>query len=141
MDPPVADQIEAPWEKEEIPGEAFLFMRVHKSQIKNGEPIPGAFKNRPQSTDGMSTDWDKYSTADDCRQRARTPADNAVLQLKVEDVRNIPLQTVEHTPIYRPTEIPHVINRAHTDVFGEKDTEARLLFLRIYRMAISLDEG
>lgn len=138
----MADEIASPWEKEEIPVEALLYMRVHKNQLDpNGEPIPGAFRNRPKSTDGMSTDWNKYSTAEECRQRARTPADNAVLQLKVEEVRDIPLQIIEHTPIYKPADTPPLINRAHTDVFGEKDTEVRLRFMSIYRVAIRLDES
>ena len=113
MDIAVADEIILPWEKEEIPDEALLYMRVHKNQLDpTGEPIPGAFKNRPRSTDGMSTDWGKYSTARECQQRARTPPDNAVLELKVEDVRGIPLQTVEHTPIFKPADTPPFVNRA-----------------------------
>jgi hypothetical protein len=110
MDFAVVDEIATTCEKEEIPDENFLYMRVHKNQLDNGEPIPGAFKNRPQSTNGMSTDWDEYSTAEDCRQRARTPADNAVIQMNVGEVRQIPFQIVTHTPIYRPQETPPLVN-------------------------------
>lgn len=137
----MADEIKLPWERENIPDDALLFMRVHKSQLDpNGEPIPGAFKNRPRSTDGMSTDWNKYSTAEECRLRARTPADNVVLRLRVDEVRQIPLQTVEHTPKYEPAATPPLINRAHTDVFGEKNTQVRLQFMKIYKLAIRLEE-
>jgi hypothetical protein len=142
MDLDVAEEINLPWEKEHIPDDALLFMRVHKNQLDpNGEPIPGAFKNRPKSTDGMSTDWNEYSSAKECRLRARTPEDNAILQLRVGDVRQISLQTVEHTPIYNSTAAtPPILNRAHTDVFGEKNTEVRLHFIRIYRMVIRIEE-
>lgn len=118
-----------------------LFMRVHKNDIdKNGEPIPGAFKNRPKKTDGMSTDWNKYATAEDCRQRARTPLDNGVIQFRVEDVHKIPGQTIEHTPIYQPDADTPNVNRSHTDVFGKKDTEVRLRYLQIYAFAIRREE-
>jgi hypothetical protein len=49
--------------------------------------------------------------------------------MQVRDVRAIKNQVVEHTP--KP------LNRAHTDVTGEKDSEARLKFLRIYNWEIS----
>lgn len=130
-----------PWQTEPIPGVARLYMRVHKNQLENGEPIPGAFRNRPPSTDGMSTDWEKYATPEKCRNRARTPADNAVIELKVAEVRAIPRQVVEHTPVYQPAENPPNINRAHTDVFGEKrNPEIRMKYLQIYRMVIKLED-
>ena len=103
----MVDEMNLGWEKETILDDALLYMRVHKNQLdRSGEPIPGAFRNRPQSTDGMSTDWEKYATPEECRDRGRTPSDNAVIQLKVADVRDIPCQIVEHTPINNPTEMP-----------------------------------
>jgi hypothetical protein len=139
---PMTSQTPPVWAKELIPDDARLFMRVHKNQLDaDGEPIPGAFRNRPQSTDGMSTDWEKYSSPEECRNRARNPTDNAVIQLKVEDVRQIPEQIVEHTPIYQPATEPPNINRSHTDVYGEKDAEVRLKLMRIYRMAIRLEDS
>ncbi len=76
----------------------------------------------------MSTDWDKYSTAWETLGRARAPRDNAIIDMSVEDVRSIPGQTVEHC---RTPE-----NRAHTDVIGKKDPEARIKFQRICRIVI-----
>lgn len=138
----MADEMNLPWEKEPIPDNALLYMRVHKNQLDgNGEPIPGAFRNRPQPTDGMSTDWEKYATPEECRGRARTPSDNAVIQLKVADVRDIPCQVVEHTPINDPLGMPPNVNRAHTDVFGDKDTEVRLRYLQIYKTVIRFEEA
>ena len=59
--------------------------------------------------------------------------DNAVIRLMADDVRCIPDQTVVHTPDLATR------NRAHTDVFGEKSTEARLKFSRIYKLVIPLE--
>lgn len=124
----------SPWEKEPIPDDAKLYMRVHKNNLDaTGEPIPGAFRNQPTRADGMSTDWEKYSTPEECQARARTPRDNAVIILPVAEVRKIAGQTVEHTPIYEPLSDQPIFNRAHADVFGEKTTEARFHFMRIVR--------
>ncbi len=137
----MADEITSPWKKEPISDDAILYMRVHKNNLDaNGEPIPGAFRNHPTRTDGMSTDWKEYSTPEDCRARARTPTDNAVIILPVAAVRKIPGQTVEHTPIYEPLAEPPVFNRAHTDVFGEKTTEARFHFMKVCSFAIRLEK-
>jgi hypothetical protein len=118
-------------------------MRVQKNWLDaNGEPMPGTFRNHPTRSDGMSTDWNKYATPEECRLRGRTPSDNAVIQLMVEDVRKIPEQVVEHTPIYEPLSDPPLFNRAHTDVFGDKDknTEVRFHFMKIYSFVIKLDQ-
>jgi hypothetical protein len=139
MDFGVANEINSLWEKEPISDDALLYMRVHKNNLdSNGEPIPGAFRNQPTRVDGMSTDWNKYSTPEECQARARTPEVNAVIVLPVAEVRKIADQKVEHTPIYSPLSEPPVLNRAHTDVFGEKSTETRFQFMRIYSLAIKL---
>jgi len=96
--------------------------------IRDGEPIPGSFRN---INGGMSTDWEKYSTAQQSRNRATSdPSRNGVISLIVKDVRDIPYQTVEHDP--------SIDNRAHTNVLGEKGTEERLRFMRIYRWEIRI---
>ena len=79
----------------------------------------------------MSTDWDKYSSPEETLQRARNPADNGVIQMVVGDVRQVPGLRVEHTP-----DFPR--NRAHTDVYGEKSTEARVKLLRICTWVIPI---
>lgn len=53
---------------EHIPDEGKLYYRVHKSYIQDGQVIPGAFR---EIIDGMSTDWEKYSMAIECRDRAK----------------------------------------------------------------------
>ncbi|AUX48808.1 uncharacterized protein SOCE26_103490 [Sorangium cellulosum] len=114
----------APLALEPIPDDSVLYMRVHDQFIdNNGKLRPGVFKNRGR---GMSTDWNKYSTPEETRARARIPAMNGVVSLVVERVRGVKEQTVEHTPY--EAEPPHP---AHVDVCGEKDVETRLLLLEI----------
>jgi len=75
----------------------------------------------------MSTDWDRYSTAEDTRRLARRPEENGVIGLAVKSVREIGL-SVQHSP--------EDSNRAHTNVRGEKTTEIRLKLMRIFRWMI-----
>jgi hypothetical protein len=132
MDLSVATDEVGSWSSEEIPAEDYLWMRVHKVNLENGEILPGGFKNRPTPKDGMSTDWDKYATAQDTRNGGRVPQDNAVIRLNVGKVREIPDQTVVHTPDLLTQ------NRAHTDVFGEKHPQARVLLTRAGKIVIPL---
>lgn len=128
----MADEVGS-WSTEEVPDEDNLWMRVHKNNMDNGELRPGAFRNLPnKKTDGMSTDWAKYATAQETRDRASVPQDNAVIRLNVGEVRKIRDQTVVHTPDIARR------NRAHTDVYGEKHPQARLLLNRTATIVISL---
>jgi len=142
----VVAEINPPWEQEEVPDNALLFMRVHRSLVDEfGQVMPRAFVNHsdpndPSSQPGMSTDWEKYSSAEECRQKAnqsgKQPANYAVVQMRVGEVRGIPEQSVVHSPINEPP----IINRAHTDVFGEKDEEVRLSLFQISAVALSLPQ-
>lgn len=142
----MATSIILPWAKESIPYEALLYMRVHKNHIEpDGNILLIAFRNHGDPSDlskepGMSTDWQEYSSAEECRQRSRDigkdPNRYEVIQLSVGRVRDIPGQTVDHTPIYDPHSTPPLFNRAHTDVLGEKDEEARLELFKISEPAI-----
>jgi hypothetical protein len=120
----MADEIALTWQSENIPNEDFLYMRVHKQNFCAKYPTfsPGVFVNRGG---GMSTDWSKYSTPSETRNRGKVPKDNAIIRMLASDVGNIEGQTVIHTP-----DIPNR-NRSHTDVIGEKDVEVRLKFSRI----------
>ena len=129
MDLSVADAVSS-WPTEEIPDNDYLWMRVHKMRVPSGEIRPNAFQNRPTTKDGMSTDWEKYATPEATRNRGNIPKDNAVISLRVGEVRKIPDQTVVHTPI--------TSNRAHTDVFGDKHPETRVLLTRICKIVIPL---
>ena len=131
MDLSVANEIVS-WPSEEIPDESSLWMRVHRQRVRNGDIRPNAFANKPTDDDGMSTDWEKYSTPQETQNRAKVPSDNAVIQLNVGEVRKLPAQTVVHTPDHKNN------NRAHTDVFGEKHPEVRVKLSRICKIVIPL---
>lgn len=115
---------------EEIPHTDCVFYRVHRNDTRNGEPIPGAFRNVGER---MSADWEKYSTASQSRQRAKAPIVVGIVSLLVGAVREIESLSVQHVP-------EHPANRAHTEVFGKKDAEVRLKLLRIYEWKIKPDD-
>ena len=132
MDSCLADEI-TPWETEEIPNQDLLFMHIHRQWLHDdGSISAGAFQNRPTKDDGMSTNWEKYSSARATKERARSPEDNAVVKMLAVNAGDIPGQTITHTP--------QQTNRAHTDIFGEKNPEARVLFGRIVEIVIGIDE-
>lgn len=118
------------WQPEQICDADRLFMRVHRVWVLRGEVLPGAFQNRPAGATGMSTDWERYSTPEQTRQRSNRPSEQAVIEMIVGAVRGIPCQTVEHKPVSD--------NRAHTEVVGVKDEEVRLKLTRMYKWAIPL---
>lgn len=140
------------WKQEDIPDEAILYCYVHKIgevNSKTGDPLERAFRNTPYDTGtDKSSDWNKYSTPEETRQRLakqpkrsggfKNPDDYCVLQLSVQKIRTeIPSQTIEHDPIQNNPVLPD--NRAHTKIIGDKDPEVRLKFVDIYEWAISPD--
>lgn len=62
----------------------------------------------------MSTDWEKYSTPEEARQRAAEPAWNGIVALIAGVVRSIEDLVVLHSPDWERSPP----NRAHTDVMG-----------------------
>lgn len=95
-------------------------MRVHRCNISNGLPAPGAF--RPHGG-GMSVDWSRYRNPEGTLASARVEQDNGVVRLLTGGVRGIPLD-VTHTPIPE--------NQAHTDVTGfDNPAEARVKLARL----------
>jgi hypothetical protein len=129
------------WPVEEIPDDDTLYMRVHRQWMNDGSVLPGCFQNRPdEATGAMSSDWAKYATTEETRQRARRPEMNAVIALNAGQVRAIPEQHVVHSPVQHDPVLPD--NRAHTDIAGPKeaDPEIRRLFVRIASLVIALPE-
>lgn len=110
------------WQVEHVPDDADVFMRAHRMFFRNRVLQPCVF--RPHGG-GMSVDWEKYSSAEDARQRATVPLDNAVICLPVGGIRDISSLDVKHAPVPE--------NRAHSDVVGlpegEDLTEVRVLLL------------
>ncbi len=81
----------------------------------------------------MSLDWDKYSTAEQTRNRGRKPHHNAVVSLMVGGIRTINNLEVLHTPEKE--------NQAHSESVLPEDetlTEIRVLLLRLAKMEIPL---
>lgn len=117
----------SPWPVEIIPDEDRLFMRAHRMFFKDGQLAPGVFRDHAA---GMSVDWEKYSTAKETHLRAKTPQDNAVIQLVAGHVRAIPPLTVEHRPVLE--------NRSHSEITGRKDPEVRVKLRRIAQIVIPL---
>jgi hypothetical protein len=114
------------WPIEQIPHEHFLFMRIHACYVKFGDPI-GAFRD---IGNGMSTDWEKYSTAQESRDRARDPSQNGVVKLNVGKICQLEGMAVAHTP--------EPLNRAHSEVFGQKTPEIRMKLNRIAEWVIRI---
>lgn len=108
-------------EVEEIPHEDRVFFRVPRSQMRHEDRLhEGVFRDRG---DGMSVDWEKYSTANETRARGRLPPeDYGILAFLVGAIRGIrtPQLTVVHEPLEE--------NQAHAGVHGvnANKTMARL---------------
>ena len=92
---------------ESIPDSARLFMRIHVMLVPNRQLHPGIFR---EQRGAMSVDWEKYSTAEQTRLRAREPNKNGIIALVAGAVRAIDQMTVKHEPIRA--------NRAHTGIHG-----------------------
>ena len=105
---------------EDVPDDDFLYYRIHKTKIDFSETDHKrkikliAFDPQPQGCTEMSTDWSKYSTPDESRNRARVPSDNGIVSFHVQKVRAEPYPlSVKHDP----TLVEHFRNRSHTIIF------------------------
>lgn len=102
------------WLVEEIPNSDSLFYRVPVCWLRvDQKPHIGIFRENEGS---MSTDWKKYSTANETRARQGRPERFAVLRMVVSGIRAIDGLTVSHSPTQNVEGVPD--NQAHTDVFG-----------------------
>lgn len=144
------------WKKEVIPDEDFLYCRIH-NQFVNRKVTPflpkeSAFTNTPKEGDNLSTDWDKYTTAEDCRNLVakqkkvgkdefKNPNDFCIYKFNVNNIRLIetPKQIVEHDPIFNePEAVGTPNNRSHAIIIGDKsDPELRLKLADLGEWAIS----
>lgn len=95
-----------------IPDQDILYRRVHINllQFSHGfdEIPPYAFKDN----NGISTEWNKYTTPEESQQRALEPNKNGVIQIKVGFVKQFKYLSVDHAPIPQ--------NRAHSNINGLK---------------------
>jgi len=115
------------WPREHIPDPDRVFFRVHDSFIPRGVLNVGVFQDHEG---GMSVDWEKYSTPAQLQTRAKTPAKNAIVSFRAGEVRQIQTLRVEHEPLRD--------NRAHSEIFGEKDPEVRVKLSRLMTWEIRL---
>lgn len=122
---------------EHVPDASHVFMRIHKNNFskENNEILRTAFDAHGK---GMSVDWDKYSRADETRNRVippKSPSNYAVGKMSVAKIRNCaPAQDVIHSP--------SASNQAHCNVVGSRemtDLEIWIQFRRICTVVIPLD--
>jgi hypothetical protein len=102
------------WLAEDLPDSDSLFYRFPVGDLRaNRMPFPGMFRENRGS---ISTDWEKYSTANETRARQGRPERFAVLRMIIGGIRAIDGLTVNHSPTQNMEGLPD--NRAHSDVFG-----------------------
>lgn len=100
---------------EEIMDPDKLFYRIHINDFREGEVMPGAFRERGSGDQkSMSTDWERYSSSIDSLNRASNPEKNAIVSFVAGNLRGIGLE-VRHSPIYAPGDL-QIDNRSHADV-------------------------
>jgi hypothetical protein len=102
------DEIIQEW-VEQIPDPDRTFMRVHVQWLR--PPTRALHAGVFREIEGaISTDWEKYSTAKETRDRGRNPGQNGVIALVTGNVRGIEGLSVKHEPL--PS------NRAHSGIHG-----------------------
>ncbi len=129
------------WEVEDVPNDAFLYVRVHKDKIESkgvsvGLPKPSAFKNTPETGPDLSSDWNKYSTPQLSREHIgkeyrhgkdefKNPSDFFIVSFKVQDILDLDLnQKIEHSP--RQDNFPDELqgspwNHSHCSIIGDAE--------------------
>lgn len=113
---------------EDIPDEDLVYRRVHKKLFSFPQPAYSVIFN--VNNPGMSTDWSKYSSPKETRNRAEmsTPEDNGVISLQTGEVRNINKLLVNYSPTKK--------NRAHSIIIGKRTEEIVIALSRIYKWEI-----
>jgi len=107
-------------------------MRAHRAHFQGDKLGPGVFRAQGGA---LSVDWQRYSSPEETKQRAKKPDENAVIVIPVGGIREVKPLRLEHTPIYP-------LNRAHSEVFDlperEQLAEARVKLLRVAEIVIPL---
>jgi hypothetical protein len=115
-----------------IPNEDRLFRRVHKNLVRDGKLTPAAFK---QIGDGMSVDWERYSTVQETVGRAKNPGENGVVSVVCGDLRNLGLEVVH---------APSRDNRSYSNVRGkipiQHDRKVQFKLLEMAKLEITVGE-
>ncbi len=127
-----------PWEIELIPVDSKVYRLIPLHMIRKGSRIPSESMFQPDA-DGLSVDWDKYSTPAMSlvrtgltfrfnSQEYKDPSRFLVFRLNVGEAGNLEeVIAVNHTPVFHgdpaPVGLPN--NRSHSSILGE-DEEIRL---------------
>ena len=128
--------------------DCILFRNVHKNMVKGNSPSANMFS---PDLKGLSTDWDKFTTPEECLVRVGlTYKTDTVIykdqtlfrlfELNVGEIRKIEAITdISHTPKDNdPEEIGNPNNLSHTDVFYI-DEEIRLKLKGIAKETIDIN--
>lgn len=127
-----------PWETETIPDSSAVYRMVPSHMVKKGSRIPSESMFVPDA-DGLSVDWDKYATPEEClirvglsfrfnKQEFKDPSGFLVFKLQVGPVRKLEgVSGVKHTPVFHgePSPVGAPNNRSHSSIMGS-DEEVRL---------------
>ncbi len=109
-----------------IPDKDFLFRNVNLKLIRiprgySIDEVPiNAF--RDEQGDGISTAWDKYSSAKKTRRLAKVPKINGVIKINTGNIRKISQLSVQHKPTMR--------NYGHFFITGLPKKRPEMLKLR-----------
>ncbi|MEX2411971.1 MAG: hypothetical protein WD607_11515 [Candidatus Paceibacterota bacterium] len=131
------------WKKEHIPDDSSLFRHVHKTNMdKRNRRIPSESNfSIKKGDEGLSVDWDKYTTPGKIFARIsntykfgktefKDHKDFYIYKLDTRFVRNIPdVRKISHDPLFNgdPASIGNPNNRAHSLVLFDlhNDPEVR----------------
>ena len=89
----------------ELPDEAKLFLRIHKTHLNESQPTDTALVMRDEPK--LSVDWEELTTAEESRARGKVPQDNGVavaisglLRQKMRSpLGDILLKSITHDPV------------------------------------------
>lgn len=142
--------LDSPYHTEKIPPEHKLHLRVNISRCRrNGVKAlitPSAVK--PIGSDGLSTDWCKYSTCIQAKNRGKKPRDNGIISVIAGNVKSIRGLDVRHDPIFDD----EIDNQSHSLITGippEDDNDPEIVIenarvrgelLRIFMVCINPDD-
>ena len=119
------------YKTEDIPAEGLLYKYFPRSKYdKTGRPTAVSYLSVGS---GMSTNWSKYCSAEECRSGLNRPHTFGVVSLHVECVRQEPVAlTVQHSPRVWKGRLRQ--GQSHTDVLVDNDDLEEQW--KLYEMAV-----
>lgn len=111
---------------EEIPNDAQLFYRIPKAHVIDGDIMWHSFT---PVGDGLSTDWDKYSTAEEALTRP-TPAYPNGRTRQTHGIGHFNVSHLHEIDILRVIHAPSIANRAHSLIQGFPEAKEPYIKIR-----------